>query len=248
MKKTIVYISLALIAASLSSFTFYTANWSTVTPGQVAKELQDLNTKLATLKQYSVTVSYDSFNSHQSEAVHDHASGYVIRYGRLSKSRLLGIYTVQNEQYRVTIDSANRIVKVANAFEDIESTFSYNDYIKLLGLCKSIKKSVDKSYTAYRFETRNTEGLMAQEVFLQNGMIKQVYAYYSNEHSWRENNVIKKETIYPKLHVVFGNFNQKPACTAKDFSLDGILIKKDAKLYLAPGYSTFKLIDGRIKP
>lgn len=222
--------------------------WQKADPAIVAKELREFQKAYGSLQSYSVALSYTTYDTKKEQVPQDKSDGYIIRSGSSSKSRLLGIYSVQNEKLRVTIDSLKKIVHVANAFKTELPNFSPEDYLKILGYCKSVQKGTGNKSTSYRFETKNTEGILAQEVFLENGLIKEANIYYANEHTWREDNTIQKEMVYPRLQVLFKGFNSKLKLKEEDFSIETILSTKEGKkLQLAPGFNAYKLIDGRIK-
>lgn len=222
--------------------------WQKAEIATVAKELKELQLSYSKITAYSVNINYVTFDTKSNDEVHDRSKGYFIKSGLNCKSSLLGIFSVQNEKLRVTIDSGARVIQVSNSFEFKDPGFSLNDYIKILGVCKTVKKTSANNTVGYRFETKNTEGITAQEVFIENGITKEVNVYYANEHFLRENNAVKKEIVYPKLQVLFYNFNQKTRFSASDFSTDKIVsIGSDKKIKVTPGYKGYKLIDGRIK-
>lgn len=223
-------------------------NWQPVDIKIVANELKELQASYSKLTNYSVNIKYLTFDTKSNSDVHDKSNGYMIKSGIYTKSRLLGIYSVQNEKLRVTIDSAKKTVHVSNAFKFQDPGFSLNDYTKILGFCKTVKKATNNNIVAYRFETKNTEGLIAQELYLENGITKEVNVYYANEHFYRENNDMKKEIVYPRLQVLFSDYNPKIKIVASDFTLDKIILElKDKKIKLTENYRGYKLTDGRIK-
>jgi hypothetical protein len=246
--KKLAYILLLIPAILLVSFKLPEVNWKTVDIKTVSKELKELQAAYSKITTYAVTINYITYDTKSNNTVHDRSNGYIIKSGLYSKSRLLGIYSVQNEKFRITIDSSKKIVHVSNAYEAKDPGFSINDYMKILNFCKSVKKMSSVNMTGYRFETKNKEGLVAQELFIENGITKEVNVFYANEHFFRENNSIKKEIVYPRLQVLFSNYNQNIKVSKSDFSTEKIItIGSDKKLSLVPAYKGYKLIDGRVK-
>ncbi len=223
-------------------------NWQPIDVKVMATELKELQASYSKLTNYSVNIKYLTFDTKSNADVHDKSNGYMIKSGIYTKSRLLGIYSVQNEKLRVTIDSAKKVVHVSNAFKFEDPGFSIKDYTKILGFCKIVKKATNNNVVAYRFETKNAQGLIAQELYIENGITKEVNVYYANEHFYRENNDMKKEIVYPRLQVLFSDYNPKIKVLPSDFSLDKIiLVLKDKKIKLTENYNGYKLTDGRIK-
>jgi hypothetical protein len=247
MTTRIFFISIVLFTL-LGAFKPTEVNWQPIDVKVMANELKELQASYSKLTNYSVNIKYLTFDTKSNADVHDKSNGYMIKSGIYSKSRLLGIYSVQNEKLRVTIDSAKKTVQVSNAFKFEDPGFSIKDYTKILGICKAVKKATSKNVVAYRFETKNKEGLIAQELYIENGITKEVNVYYANEHFYRENNNMKKEVVYPRLQVLFSDYNPKIQVSPTDFSLDKIILMlKDKKIKLTPNYNGYKLIDGRIK-
>lgn len=249
MKIALYYIITLLTFILVLSFKPNPVSWTNADLKEVAKELKEMQLSYSKINTYSVSVNYFTFDTKsEMNEIQDKSKGYYVKFGKNCKSHLLGIYSIQNEKYRITIDSSKKIIHVTNAFEFRDPGFSMNDYIKILSICKMVKQMKEKDVVGYRFETKNKEGIIAQEVFLENGITKEVNVFYANEHFTRENNSIKKEIVYPKLQVVFSGFNQKITPIAADFSTNKIfIIDRDKRIKLTSEYKGFKLIDGRVK-
>lgn len=222
--------------------------WKTIDATVAAKELKDMQQLQVKYTKYSVNLKYFTYDTKNDEGIKDKSEGYIIKYNNCIKSRLMGIYTLQNKSLRISIDSVKKLIQVSNPFTSEQSDFSLNDYIKILGYCKAVKKATVNKTTGYRFETKNIEGVMAQEVFLEEGIIKEANIYYANKHFVRENNTVRTEMVYPKLQVLFSNFNSNLKLTESDFNEAQILVVQNNKtIKLTEAYRGFKLIDGRVK-
>lgn len=230
------------------SFIKSTFPWEPASNSQVSKELKALQAELLKKTTYSVKVKYNTYDSQINQnIVKDNSYGYIIKQNNNTISNLLGIYTVQNKDYRVTIDSAKKIIHVANVFKTEVPLFSISDYEKILKFCKAVKKYSKNNLLGYRFETTNKEGVLAQEIILENNIIKEANVFYCNEYTWRENNTIKKQKYYPRLQVQFFDFNDKITLNDKSFEVNNIIQTNNKKISLTSSYKSFKLIDGRIK-
>ncbi len=242
------YILLAITVTLLGSFKPKDVAWQIIDVKIAAKELKDLQASYAKITNYSIRINYRTFDTKNGDDIHDKSNGYMIKSGTNTKSRLLGIYSVQNDKCRITIDSAKKTIQVSNPFTFKDPGFSLRDYFKILSFCKTVKKITENNVIGYRFETKNKAGLIAQEIFIENGITKEVNAYYANEHFYRENNDLKKEVVYPRLNVVFSDFNPKIKLAPSEFSIDNIIdFSNSKKLKLTLNYKGYKLIDGRIK-
>jgi hypothetical protein len=247
MKKSF-YIIALLASILLVSYKSTDTIWQAIDLKTAAKELKDLQISYSKITNYSVKINYHTYDTKSNDDIHDKSNGYMIKSGIYSKSRLLGIYSVQNEKLRVTIDSSRKTIQVSNTFTIKDPGFSLKDYLKILSFCKTVKKVTENNLVGYRFETKNTEGLIAQELFIENGITKEVNAYYANEHFFRTNNDLKKEIVYPRLQVLFTDFNPKIKMASSEFSYDNIIhLSNENKIKLTSNYTGYKLIDGRIK-
>jgi hypothetical protein len=101
------FISIVLFTL-LGAFKPSEVNWQPIDVKVMANELKELQASYSKLTNYSVNIKYLTFDTKSNADVHDKSNGYMIKSGIYSKSRLLGIYSVQNEKLRVTIDSAKK--------------------------------------------------------------------------------------------------------------------------------------------
>ncbi len=224
---------------------FVLNDWKEIETGLASKEILDFNTQISKTATYSCSVSYKTFKGHYTNEVYQQNSGYIIRDGDCNYTQVLEKTTIQNKQLRVVIDSAQKTLTITNPLKGVEANFNGTDYIKILGMCKSVKKKTEGEMTGYRFEMKNSRGTVAQEFFFDSNFIRRLTYYYANEHSLRENNTFKEEIVYPKATIEFSNFKRLAEIRKEQFGTDHIVKLKKGKLTPAALFKDFKIIDGR---
>jgi len=225
----------------------YSTKWTTINKDDAAKELLEMGKKINEIKIYSFHVTYKSYEGHDLTIPHQTMEGFLIKSGINSFNYLGETYTIQNKKLRVIIDSVKKVIKVTDPMEDVEGKANINDYIKSMEFCKEIKKSLDNSIVAYRLENKAKRGIVAHEIYLEGLFVKESTLFYANDISKRVNNETKRETVYPKLQILFSDFKSLKKVDIEIFNTDKFVIIKNGQIVLNDNYKKFKLIDGRFK-
>ncbi len=237
---------LFFILLFVSSFTMV-IGWIDVQPQAAATELIELNKKLLKNERYSFNVKYTSYKTHEETIPHETQKGFVIKDGICLYSKLGGSTTIQNKDLRIVIDSVKQFIKITNALEGQDPNFNMNDYIKALGVCKTVKRKQEDNIIAFRFEPKAGQGIVAQEIYLGEEFLKKSVIFYVNEHNIRENNEIVKQTVRPRLEILISDFKKLEKVNKEIFRTDGIIHITKNEIELKGKYKTFKFFDGRYK-
>jgi len=229
-----------------SSFIFNN-DWREINPENAANELIQINKRIMKNNKYSFNVNYTSFREHNETSAYESIYGIVIRDGINLYSKVNGALTIQNKKLRIVIDSAKQFIKITDPLEGQDPNFNMNDYVKVMGVCKSVKRKEQDKVIAYRFEPKATSGIVAQEIYMGEDFMNKSVIYYANEHNVRENNKIISQTVYPRLEINISNFKKLDKINIDTFNTDNIIILNKKQIELKEKYKTFKFFDGRIK-
>ena len=222
-------------------------DWQNIKPETAADELIKLNKNILKNNRYSFKVNYTSYQEHEDVKAFQSQDGIVIKDGINLYSKLNGATTIQNKEIRIVIDSAKQFIKITNPLEGQEPNFNVDDYLKILKICKAVKrKEMDKAI-AFRFETKATKGIVAQEIYFGEEFLNKSVIYYVNENNIRENNQIVSQTVYPKLEITISDFKKLEKINIDIFKTNEIVFLGKKEAELKGKYKEFKFFDGRFK-
>ena len=222
-------------------------DWQNVKPEVAADELIKLNKNVLKNNRYSFKVNYTSYQEHDNNKAFQSQDGIVIKDGINLYNKLNGATTIQNKEIRIVIDSTKQFIKITNPLEGQEPNFNVDDYLKILKICKAVKrKEMDKAI-AFRFETKATKGIVAQEIYFGEEFLSKSVIYYVNENNIRENNQIISQTVYPKLEITISDFKKLEKINNDIFKTNEIITLSKREVELKGKYKTFKFFDGRFK-
>lgn len=239
-------LGLAIISFSILSFKIV-SGWQDIQPDAAAKELITLNKNIVKNERYSFNVKYTSYKEHEETRPYESQSGKVIKDGIYMYSKLNGALTIQNKDVRVVVDSLKQFIKITDPLEGPEPNFNVGDYVKVLNVCKSVKRKEEEKTIAYRFEPKAGKGIVAQEIYLTENFLKKSVIYYVNENNIRENNQIITQTVYPRLEIVISDFKKLEKVDKSIFNIENIISINKKEITAKEKYKTFKLFDGRYK-
>lgn len=221
--------------------------WQPVKADVAANELITINKRILKNERYSFTINYSSYKEYNDTKPYDNQNGNVVKDGDNLYSKILGALTIQNKKLRVVADSSKHFVKITDPLTGTDPNFNVNDYIKVIGICKSVKRKEVDGLVAYRFEPKATIGIIAQEIYLGQDCLMKSVIYYSNENETRHGDKTEMEILHPKLEITISDYKKLEKTDKEQFSTDNILAINKNEISLKGKYRSFKFFDGRIK-
>ena len=139
MKKTLtLYFLLCMCCLFCTSQISHAQNWTNATKEEVAKEFEVINSWCRNTPAYSMIVTHTSYEDHTTTIPYETMSGYFKKENNNYHSYLLGIHTIQNAKYRVVVDTSNKIILIATAYNSFEEVPGIGDFEKKTGyVCRS---------------------------------------------------------------------------------------------------------------
>lgn len=223
-------------------------SWKISTKEEIASEFKKINEWYINNISYSIDITHNSYEDYKSKIPHETSKGIFVKNNTCYHSFLLGIYTLQNENYKVVIDSMNLILLLSNPDRSFNNLVNIQDYLDGLLVCKTIKKSEPSlSERRIRLEFSTRSPIEAFElVYFPEGNIKEMTTYYAGKvkkEGAKQEEIRKK----PRLSLSFTNYNLNPKLTQDEFSEKKYLsVSKGKKPLLIGSYKKYKLSDQRI--
>lgn len=221
-------------------------NWTSISKEEIIKVFENINSWFKNTSSYSLTVTHASYEDYQSEIPADKSVGYFKKDKTNYHSCLLGIHTIQNDNYKIVIDTVKKLIMVANPDKNHWGSFTLDDYNLAMGYCSALKFAQAGKEKYYRMEFKDGYPMTAYEFSLnEQGQMKQSILYYS---AIKKNNENEKsqEKISPRLTIVFSDYKKNPPFNYKEeFDDSRYFIKGEKKFIPAPKYQQYKIRDQR---
>lgn len=229
-------------------------NWESASKKEVLdkyKNALDWFTKTAT---YKVNVSYASFVDHAATVPYERSEGSFVKNGKNLHSIVLGMHTIQNERYRITVSDDEQLIALNNLSATEQLPADMNSFSELLDHVQAIKKEVKTGSTCYRIEFV-PNGLYASFEFELDaaGLLSKLTYFYSAEMTEEndeadENGNVNKEKIRgrPRMEVSFYNYQLNVKTDyEKEFSEKKYFTVSGKKMILSEKYKHYELKDYR---
>jgi hypothetical protein len=162
----------------------YPHEWKSISRIDFSKILQKMNRTYDRNISFSVEVTHSSYKDYSSRIPSDQVKGFICRNGNMMRSKLLGIQTIINSNYKVVIDSASRVIILSNPEKISGTLISKEDMLENMNLCSSIEYFEEKEISVYRMSfdenypykyvdfSINNSGLVQKMEFFMNVDIK----------------------------------------------------------------------------
>lgn len=217
-----------------------------VNRAEMTEVFKKINNWLINTPVYSLTVTHTSYEDYQTIVPADKTVGYFIKNNYNYHSFLMGIHTIQNNNYKLVIDTSEQIIIVANPDKLIWRNYSVSEYDSILKICTSLKVTDKGNDKLYRIELSKNSSIGAYEFLITNDFqIKEIVWYYNSEitkDSEDENSPKSK----PRLSIQFSNYKTSLQNVTSEFDEKKYFLKNsDGKLVVSSTYKNYKLLDQR---
>jgi len=215
--------------------------WTPSTKAELQSSLEKLDKKMRGLANYEVNVTHLSFEDNTSDIVHDKATGFYRRDQKRYHSLMMGVETIQNENIKVVIDTAKKIIAVVNPDATLEHQGSPELRSIILDRTTSIMKSQQSQSIAFKIDfSENYSMTSCQLAMFDNSLIKEIVMCYSKKvknHQGKE--------VHPKLKIQFTGWKEDVKFPAQEFSDAKYVVKEGKQYHLTSAYKNYKLQDQR---
>jgi hypothetical protein len=225
----------------------YKAQSIPVEKADMIKVFEKINTWFRTTPAYSLTVTHASYENYTTEVPEEKSVGYFKKQGDNYHSLLLGTHTIQNKNYKIVIDTAGKVILVANPDQLTFLSYTAEDYQDLLKNCTALRMNKTGRYTFYRMELPVTSPIGAYEFLVdEEGLAREIRWYYNSEIKKDENDEHSK--VKPRMSIGFSAYKKDLSFDYNEvFGEQPYFIKSGNKLVPTDKYKMFKLMDQRIR-
>lgn len=241
------HIALPLLVLLLQSFALLQDKlvWKTIPTTELENAGKEISAYYTYAKLLSVDIVHQTYKGHTSAQPHDRSEGYFKADGNQYHSYLAGIHTIQNKQLKFVVDTAGKLIVLADARPLNVATELNASHLTAQKHIQACKKTTDKGLTLYRVEYKAPFEMEATELHLNlNHSIAAIHLYMRK--ALPLSNEKGAATAKPKASILYKNYNTKPVFAAGEFTHLPYFKLDGQKPVLTKKYSHYKIVDNRI--
>jgi len=228
--KALILISITALAISVSQ---------AQDKSEVRNDLNQLRTTYEKIQSFKVDITYSEYNAYVGGNRISFHQGHMARNKDNYRIELPGQKTIANSEVVVVKNDEEKLVLITRNDHSYKSPVMDIDLGKVLDYTNSYKPllNLDAGYKGYKFEFINSTYQFLDLIFNeQTGLIHKIIVYGK---SMDEDG----KSVEGRLEILYTNMNSSPNLNSSDFSVSGIVIKKDNEYQLNGSLASYRLID-----
>lgn len=211
----------------------------------VAEVLKQVNAKYSETENLSMDMRYELFANYTAPLPYESSNGSYVKQGSYYFSSLLGITTMQNKKYSLSVSETDQMIVVSNPVKAGKAP-SLVETDSLLKRCTSTEvKKTAEGVTVCVLHFENAPFCEFDRIEIEvgtNSFITSMTLFYREAVSLNESDPqLKKEK--PKLVIVYSNINTSPVIKADQFSERKYIIDNGEKITGTPAYSNYRILN-----
>ena len=242
MRRSLVLLPLLFLLAA--SFTGEV--WNTITVKEYDAAMSKMEQFYSSKKTYSLKVTHASFKGHDTEVPYDVSSGYFHFDRGNYHSFLLGIHTIQNQKYKVVVDSINRCITVSDPDAASTKELMRINYVNSSQYVVAYKEAKTEQGEKYKLDFNEQPAYSAYTIIIgEDGQMKEMNVYYRKEYP-SDNNNPSSPKVKPRLRISYSGFTEVSGFSQDEFQTDRYFREEKKVLKAAPAFAQWKLVDARL--
>jgi hypothetical protein len=227
-----------------------TAAWQAASSTEIVQAYQKAYGWFSTTGNYAFKLKYTSYKNHSSDEVREVSEGYCKRLNNKHRTAALGTLLIQNENYKTTIDTVDKLIVISNAEKSIPVIADVKDMMALLKNTKALKKKTGTGNVSYRIEFNKNSLYEMYEFTVNNkGYLEKLVFYYSEQTEEQYPNTGSPRPVEiktkPRLEIAFSAYEVPAKITEADFVEKNIVMTDPKKIILLNNYKSYRVKDYR---
>ncbi|MBN8702779.1 MAG: hypothetical protein J0M08_06925 [Bacteroidetes bacterium] len=192
----------------------------------------------------SVVTTHTTYQNFETKIPYEKHKGFYKKYKNNYHSLISGIHTIQNDKYRLVVDTVTKQIMLANA-SDLAFFMEDNQTLQeRLKLCTQVEELQTPLSVYYRLQYPQTHAVLKMEVEIgKDGRIKEV-VYFLNQEIKNEDQS-SYSVINPRLSIMFSNYKSQVA--KSEFDEQKYISWAEKKPVLKEKYRDFDFFDARVQ-
>ncbi|MBI4929916.1 MAG: hypothetical protein HY841_04075 [Bacteroidetes bacterium] len=246
--KRLLYLLFFSAAAVCMSF-FPERAWKNITRDEFEKASTLLESFYSKYTILSMTVTHASYKNYTTEVPYEQVTGYFRMNKNSYHNFLMGVETLQNEKFKITVDSSRKLILVKNPDNlgegGIKDIVKFN-YELSHSYITGYKTTDVKSGKIYRAEFNEKLPYTAYEMDISDeGLLRQLVIYYREEYpsdAADEKSVKTK----PRLSITYSQVNKAPIFSKDEFDHNKYITVSSKGFLPANKFNDYKVEDLRV--
>jgi hypothetical protein len=222
--------------------------WKVITKEKAKSFIVSMRAWIDKHPDYSVNLNYYSYKNYTDQTPFDKSIGYLKRSGENVNSFAIGIKNIQNETYRLAVDTARKIILVAYPRKGNKSVGDI-DTAQLMNKVEKFSSFSTAEESGLRVEFKTKVNIGSIEIFTgKNGEIKKMIWYYASRvTNADETDKASNDVSLPKVEVIYSNYNLNISFDyKKEFDEKQFFTLKDKIFVPTQKYKDYQIKDTRI--
>jgi hypothetical protein len=235
---TLIVLMLSLVGASEAQ--------DIVTAKQTADYFLRVNQAYSDCRSISMDIQHSFYKTYSDSVPEASFQGYYFRKNTMENSSIAGIFSVQDERYRITIDTANKDISISNPV--LSSAANPAAVLGILQLSKKIYLTKNPASDVFLmvFADDNPEfSSLRISIDPRTNFIQSIVIYHSEEEEYEDHG--KKIVTKGRTEIHYENLKKNPGLPDRKFSLKDYISFVNNKAVPAKEYSDFDVIDNVIR-
>jgi hypothetical protein len=214
-----------------------------VSKDEAAKLMGRINQWFTAMPSYSFAVTYATYAGAAEKLPHEESHGYFKKFNGGLKSCLMNVYTIQNKNFLISVDSSKKMIVVCDPPQGQDANhFSFDEYVKVAGQSTSVKLADNGKTKTLRMEFKSTSVSAYEFCIAQDNKLLSVDIFYNKEVKSLDGKMVK-----PRLSMVFQNYSTGISPAKDEISESRYFTINHNQLILKEAYKNYRLLDQRIK-
>lgn len=214
-----------------------------ITKEEVVQFVNKISQWYTSTPTYSFHITYSSFAGHTANVAYEQATGYFKKLKEGVHSNIMGLETIQNKNYTVHCDTAQKIITVSEKVpSQLDEGFNGEEYLKALAKCSSAKLTETTGGTLLHMEFEKSHPVQYYEFLTRKeGGLQYIIICYTNEVSLPAGNKVK-----PKLKIGFSDYGVNITPHKSELDVKKIFSMKNNIIKPIDAFKDYTLLDQRI--
>lgn len=221
--------------------------WQSSTPQELLERIEANGKLYEAVTSYRLLVDMASYRSTDDVVAFDEAQSTVVKSGKRYRVDALGMVTVQDEQYRVTVDSAERMIMVGRAGDIMDVVGADHARIIIENAASVTKRSQRDGVTFRVVFRKGAYYTQLENTYDTEGWLKKIECYWGVE--VKENPDDPKSPGYkPRVVMRFGRPERlKEEVTTRHLDIGQFVAFQGGKPYPVGSWSGYEVFDTRVQ-
>jgi hypothetical protein len=231
---------------ALLSLSFTKSEWKVLSAKEANTKFAELNSKINELSSFTVSVSHRTFENYETTKWAFQYDGYVKKQGNNYHSLLMGLHTIQNEKYKLVMDTSKHIILVSLPSEQVDLGNYTAQNEKLMSACKEIKMKTEPEKTIFHFVFNEMMMYSKSELSFNKELLPLSIKIYLNKQVKVKKDGVEK-LDKPRVEVNYTNYIKNVKFSANEFSEKKYFREVNSSFIPAEAYKDYTIKDLRLK-